>query len=72
VSGVSRRQAEPIFIAEFTTPTEADEVWTRLTEAGVPSAVVSAAPPWGRPVHRVQVARRDAPAALRIIRGEEA
>jgi hypothetical protein len=61
---MSRRDDEPVFVAEYSSAGAADEAWARLTDEAIPSAVISDAPPWGQEVHRIQVARRDAAAAL--------
>ena len=61
---MSRRDDEPVFIAEYTSAAAAEEAWSRLTDEAIPSAVITDAPPWGNEVHRIQVARRDAATAL--------
>ena len=66
---MSRRDDEPVFIAEYTTVSAAEEAWTRLAEADIPSAVITDSPPWGDRIHRIQVARRDAATALAALAG---
>ena len=61
---MSRRDDEPVFVAEFASAAAADEAWSLLTDEAIASAVISDSPPWGNEIHRIQVARRDAAAAL--------
>ncbi|MCP3975914.1 MAG: hypothetical protein GY720_15645 [bacterium] len=64
---MSRRDEEPILVAEFATRAEAEEAWLSLVNGGVPSIVVTNDPPWGDAKHLIQCARQDAPAALRLL-----
>ena len=64
---MTRRDDEPVFIAEYDNRDEAERAWEMLTAEGIPSAVLSDTPPWGNPVHRVQVARKDAAPALELL-----
>ncbi len=61
---MSRRQEEPVFIAEYRDRTSAEAAWSVLTEAGIASVVITDDPPWGPSTHRIQVSRRDAPTAI--------
>jgi len=67
---MSRRDDEPVFVAEYTSVDAADAAWARLADAAIAGAVISDAPPWGVEVHRIQVARRDAAAALAALADE--
>ena len=68
---MSRRDDEPIFIAEFADRADAEAAWVKLDEADFAAAVITDAPPWGPAKHRVQVRRADASAAVAALRGEE-
>ncbi|NND03729.1 MAG: hypothetical protein HKN91_13180 [Acidimicrobiia bacterium] len=65
---MSRRDQEPVFVAEFSDRAGAEEAWSAITAAGIAAAVVTDSPPWGAPLHRVQVERRDAAAAVRAMK----
>ncbi len=64
---MSRRDAEPIDVAEFASRDAAEAAWSTLVAGGVPSTVLSDRPPWGPPKFRLQCARKDAAAALRLL-----
>ena len=65
---MSRRDDEPITIAQFATREKAEEVWALLLDNDIPANVLlSPAPLGGRESHRVEVARKDAADALRIV-----
>ncbi len=55
-------------IAEFADRGTAEEVWASLTEAGIAANVLlDPGPLGGTPVTRIQVARRDAAEAQRLV-----
>jgi len=66
---MSRRDEEPIFIAEFDDPGAAEKAWSKLIDVGIASAVITDDPPWGPATHRIQIQRRDAAAALEALNG---
>ncbi len=68
---MSRRDEEPVAVADFATRALAETAWEVLTSAGIPSAVVTESPPWGAATHRVQVARRQAADALQSLAAAE-
>lgn len=64
---MSRRDDELVAVAQFATRLEAEQAWTSLVAAGVPSTVVTNDPPWGEPQHFIQCARKDAESALEVL-----
>ncbi len=63
-----RRDDKLVPIAEFADRAVAEEVWGLLSEAGIPANVLLDPDPLGtRPVTRVEVARKDAAEAQRLI-----
>ena len=65
---MSRVDDEPVKIAEFAERSSAEAAWARLLDNDIPANVLlSPAPLGGRESHRVEVARRDAAEALRLI-----
>jgi hypothetical protein len=64
---VSRRDNEPVDVAEFISREAAEAAWSILVAGGVPGTVLSDRPPWGPARHRVQCARKDSAAALRLL-----
>ena len=61
---MSRRDDEPVFVAEYSDRDSAESAWEALMDADIPGAVITESPPWGEPIHRVQVRRADAAAAV--------
>ena len=67
---MSRRDEEPVKIAEYADRTTAEEAWTALLDNDIPATVLlTPAPLGGRESHRIEVARKDAAAALEVIVG---
>lgn len=64
---MSRHDDEPIDVAEFISRDAAEAAWSILVAGGVPGTVLSDRPPWGAQKYRVQCARKDAAAALRLL-----
>jgi hypothetical protein len=57
-----------VAVAEFADRGVAEEAWTVLDAAGIPGSVITDPGPFGAAIiHRVEVARRDADAAQRLI-----
>lgn len=65
---MARRDEEPVFIAEFDDRDSAELAWTTITDTGIAAAVITDNPPWGAPIHRIQVERRNAPSALESLK----
>lgn len=64
---MSRRDEEPVDVAEFAARDLAESAWSILVAGGVPSTVLSDRPPWGSPKYRIQCARKDAAGAMRLL-----
>ncbi|MFQ5555789.1 MAG: hypothetical protein ACE5GC_10530 [Acidimicrobiia bacterium] len=65
---MGKRDDALVPVALFDDRTVAEEAWARLTEAGIASSVVTDPAPFGGAVTvAVQVARRDADRAQRLI-----
>lgn len=67
VTAVGRTDEEPVYVGEYETYDAAEAAWSQLVEADIAAAIVTSDPPWGRPIHRVQVARKVAGDALRLL-----
>jgi hypothetical protein len=65
---MSRRDEEPVDVAEFASRESAEAAWSLLVAGGVPGSVLSDRPPWGSPRYRIQCARKDAATALSLLR----
>lgn len=68
---MTRRDEEPIDVAEFPSRSLAEAAWEELVAGGVAGVVLSDEPPWGTPRYRIQCARSDAAAALKLLRDAE-
>ena len=67
---MSRRDEEPIDVAEFASLELAEAAWALLIAEGVPATVLTDRPPWGRANYRIQCARKDAAAAMGLLGAE--
>jgi hypothetical protein len=67
---MARRDDKLVAIAEFGDRGVAEQAWSVLNDAGVAAAVLADPDPFGAsPVFRIEVARRDAAEAQRLIVG---
>jgi len=65
---MAKRDEALVSVARFDARERAEEAWSRLTEEGVPATIVGDPAPFGGAVsYSVQVARRDASEAMRLI-----
>ena len=64
---MSRRDEEPVVVAEFGDREAAEAAWLTITAAGIAAAVITDDPPWGTTTHRIQVERRHAASALQAL-----
>lgn len=64
---MSRRDDEPIDVAEFDSRDSAEAAWALLVAGAVPAAVLTDEPPWGPLRFRIQCARKDAARALQLL-----
>ena len=68
---MSRRDEEPIDVAEFASRDLAEAAWALLVAGGVPATVLTDRAPWGRANYRIQCARKDATAAMGLLDAED-